>query len=339
MWRSGLKWLFLILGTTIGAGYASGRELWQFFGRESVLAIGLFSLLFMISCFVLLKISYDFQSASYLPILKTLLGKRLTRLYDIMTIVYLFSTTVIMLAGGGATLQSFYVPYWVGIGFIAMLVVFLFFWNIEGILAMNALIIPGLILLLLSILVTYIISEYSGYSLDWQQQSNWPSAFTFTALNILPLVAVIAAIGSKIKHRGEIWIASAGSALILGGLSLLYNQVLVLVENDLMFYEIPLFAILQHYPEIMGIVMTILLWFAIFTTAVSGVFGLISRFYKRFQWPWWILALCLIVPMVPLTAFGFSNLIAFLYPLYGLLNLYLLAAIILYPIAKRHMDD
>ena len=32
MWINGLKWMFLIIGTMIGAGYASGRELWEFFG-------------------------------------------------------------------------------------------------------------------------------------------------------------------------------------------------------------------------------------------------------------------------------------------------------------------
>lgn len=31
MVNSGLKWMFLIIGTTIGAGYASGREIWEFF--------------------------------------------------------------------------------------------------------------------------------------------------------------------------------------------------------------------------------------------------------------------------------------------------------------------
>lgn len=46
MWRRGLQWTALILGATIGAGYVSGRELWQFFGHESGLAIVIFSFLF-----------------------------------------------------------------------------------------------------------------------------------------------------------------------------------------------------------------------------------------------------------------------------------------------------
>lgn len=56
---AGLKWMFLIIGTTIGAGYASGAELWQFFGHESSLAIVLFSLFFRFAVWLLWKLAID----------------------------------------------------------------------------------------------------------------------------------------------------------------------------------------------------------------------------------------------------------------------------------------
>jgi len=339
MFRAGLKWMFLILGTTIGAGYASGRELWEFFGHESVLAIALFACLFATCMHILMKMSYDLQSDDYLPVLEILLGKQLTKLYDIMIIVYLFTTTVVMFAGGGATLEAFQIPYWLGILVIGSLVVILFFWDIKGILAMNTALIPILVTVLLSILILFLTSKKAVFILDWHNQSNWPSAFTFTALNILPLVAVISAVGGKIKHKGEIWIASLGSGAALGGISFLYNQALIEVAQDLIVYEIPLFAILKHYPAMMAFVMILLLWFAIYTTAVSGVFGLISRFQKKIQLPWWLLAFILTMFMLPLTSFGFSTLISVLYPLYGIVNLYLLGAIILHPIAKGRSEN
>lgn len=99
MWSSGFKWMFLIIGTTIGAGYASGRELWQFFGHESGLAIALFACLFAISCIVVMQVSYQKQSKDYLPVLRVIVGKRLTKIYDVMIFLYLFTTTVVMLAG------------------------------------------------------------------------------------------------------------------------------------------------------------------------------------------------------------------------------------------------
>ncbi|MDQ0257576.1 putative membrane protein YkvI [Evansella vedderi] len=327
--------MFLIIGTMIGAGYASGRELWEFFGNESTFAIFLFAILFFICTYVIMKISYEKKSESYIPVLRELMGNRLTKLYDGMIILYLFSTTVIMIAGGGATLQAVHIPYWYGVIIISSLLVLLFVWGINGMTSMNAMIIPVLITFLVGTL--FVFQWTSGFSiqLDFGKQHNWPSAFTFTALNILPLVAVLSAIGNKIQHKGEMFIASLGSAIILGFISLLYNESLLKVAHDVMLYEIPLFAILKNYPYFMVLVMSGLLWAAIYTTAASGILGLCTRVYQYIKLPFWLLAMCLLLLMIPLTTIGFSKLISILYPLYGVLNLYILASILLYPIAHR----
>lgn len=336
MWKSGFKWMFLIMGTTIGAGYASGREIWQFFGPDSVLAIVLFAVLFTICCHVIMSLSYEQRTVHYIPVLESLLGKKLTSIYDAMIVLYLFTTTVIMLAGGGAALEMMKVPYWSGIAIISLLIVCLFLWDIRGMVSMNAFIIPVLITLLVAVLGVFFFSDQSGTSINWHFREKWPSALTFTAFNILSLVAVLSGIGREIKQKGEIWIASIGSGLILGAISLLYNQSLLKVANDMMLYEIPLFAILKHYPYYMVVVMSVLLWGAIYTTAASGVFGLITRMRERLRLPLWLLALVIVLAMVPLTKFGFSAMIAVLYPIYGVLNLYILASILIYPIIKRY---
>ena len=336
MLKSGLKWMFLIMGTTIGAGYASGREIWQFFGKDSGAAILLFSILFIVCCYVIMLISYEHGTEDYLPVLEVLLGRKLTIVYDLMIVLYLFTTTVIMLAGGGAALEILKVPYWIGILLISSLVVLLFFWDIRGMLSMNSFLIPVLIVLLITVLSVFFFSDENRTSFVWNLHEKWPQALTFTAFNILSLVAVLSGVGKKIQHKGEIWIASIGSGMLLAGLSLLYNQSLLKVSNDMMLYEIPLFAILKHYPYYMLVVMSALLWCAIYTTAVSGVFGLVTRGHGLLNWPLWTIAFVIVLLMIPLTRFGFSTLIAILYPIYGVLNLYILSAILIYPIVRRY---
>lgn len=336
MFKAGLKWMFLIMGTMIGAGYASGREIWQFFGYESGLAIILFTILFSTCCYIIMKISFEKKTVHYLPLLEVLLGKKLAGIYDLMVILYLFSVTVVMLAGGGAALEVFYLPFWAGITITVVLLVLLFIWDVQGMVSINAFILPVLVVGLLAALLSFSIKTGQTFLFDWSEQENWPSAFTFTSLNILPLVAVLAAIGKEIKHKGEIWIASIGSGAILGGITFLYNEILTRIASDIVLYEIPLFAILKNHHYMMLVFMSIVLWIAIYTTAASGVVGLATRFRRKTSLPLWCLALLLLVAMVPFTSFGFSTLIAFLYPLYGLLNLYMLAALLLYPIANRY---
>ncbi|MCD5325625.1 MULTISPECIES: YkvI family membrane protein [Pontibacillus] len=339
MIRSGIKWMFLIIGTMIGAGYASGRELWQFFGHESGLAILIFTILFTISCYVILRISFEKKSKHYLPVLRTIVGDHLTFLYDGMIILYLFTTTVIMLAGSGATWQAFHFSYWLGIFAIVVPLILVFIWDIKGILSMNSFILPLLIGGLLYVLILFTVQQELSIFSHLGEQRNWPAAFPFTALNILPLIAVLGAVGSEVRNKGEIWIASVGSGLVLGLISFIYNSSLIQIADDILLYEIPLFAILKHYPYEMFLFISFLLWIAIFTTAASGVLGLITRFRNRLKGPLWFMAACTLFLMLPLTSIGFSTLIKYLYPLYGLLNLYVLSAILLYPFLNRYKID
>jgi uncharacterized membrane protein YkvI len=339
MWRAGFKWMFLIIGTMVGAGYASGLELWQFFGHESGLAIVLFSIMFAICVQVILSISFENKSSHYVPVLRIIVGKHLSGVYDTLILFYLFSTTVVMLAGSGATWQAFHFPYWWGIAMVSILLIFAFFWDIKGILSMNSIVLPLLIGGLLYILVLFTVQQKISLVSDLNEQGNWASAFPFTALNILPLIAVLGAVGGHVKQKGEIWIASIGSAFVLGLISYIYNNSLVHISEELLLYEIPLFAILKFYPYKMFVFISILLWIALFTTALSGTLGIISRIQGMVNMSLWKLAAITVIVMVPFTSFGFSTLIEYLYPLYGLLNLYALSAILLYPIMNRYKND
>lgn len=336
MWQSGFKWMFLIMGTIIGAGYASGRELWEFFGDQSGLAIILFTLVFSISCYIIMKISYEKKSEHFSPVLRMLIGRKLSYFYEVLIVIYLFSTTVVMLAGGGATLEMFHIPYFGGILLFSILLVLLFIWDIKGMISMNAFLIPLLVVGLVSILISFLYMNGQSFSFNLKEQNNWPTAFTFSALNILPLVAVISAIGKEIKSNGEALVASVGSGLVLGTISIIYNESLIQIANKIVLYEIPLFAIIENYPYVLIMFMSFILWAAIYTTAASGLFGLSSRFREKIHLPLWLIAAIILVAMIPFTKFGFAKLVSILYPLYGIANLYLLGAILLYPITNRY---
>ncbi|WP_284140655.1 MULTISPECIES: hypothetical protein [unclassified Virgibacillus] len=332
MWKSGFKWMFLIIGTTIGAGYASGRELWEFFGHESGLAIMLFVLFFSISCTVIMHISYRLQSQEYRSVLREIVGDKLTGIYDVMIFLYLYTTTVVMLSGSGATGQAFNYSYWWGISIMVVALVILFMKDIGGLLSINQIILPVLLTGLLYVLLQFTYDQELSLFSHWHEQRNWLAAFPFTALNILPLIAVLGAIGNKVESKKEIWIACIGSGAILGIISYIYNNSLIQIADELLLYEIPLFAILKHYPIQMLILMTVLLWFAIFTTAAAGIMGIVTRIHSFFRVPLWVLVFLTLLTMIPLTTLGFSTLIGYIYPVYGVLNLYVLTRLLLFPV-------
>ncbi|HZW68971.1 MAG TPA: hypothetical protein VFF20_10310 [Pseudogracilibacillus sp.] len=335
MWRAGFKWMFLIIGTTIGAGYASGRELWQFFGHESGLAILLYVIFFTVCCYVIMHVSYVRQSTDYLPVLRDIIGHRLSGFYDMMILIYLFTTTVVMIAGSGATGQTFNVSYWWGVIFIAAALIIVFWRDINILLSLNEYLIPILIIGLFFVLVLFTFDQKLALFSHWHEQANWMAAFPFTALNILPLIAVLGAIGSKVRTKKEIWVACLGSGLVLGVLSYIYNNSLIQIADEILLYEIPLFAILKNYSLKLISLMTILLWLAIFTTAAAGMLGIVTRLQTFINLPFLSLVIVVLLPMIPLTTIGFSTLVNYLYPAYGILNLYVLTRLLLFPIWNR----
>ena len=339
MWRAGFKWMFLIIGTTIGAGYASGRELWQFFGAESSLAILLFGLLFTFCTAIVMHLSHKQKTSDYLPLLRTVVGRKMAVFYDWMILFYLGTVIVVMIAGSGATGQAFNFSYWWGVAFIAVALIVLFIRGINGIVALNSLLLPLLLVGLVFILIRFLIDQDVSFLADWRKQGNWISAFPFTALNILPLLAVLGAVGKEIKTRGEIFVASIGSGVILCIISYIYNVGLMEIADEMLLFEIPLFAILQHYPASMLLFISILLWFAIFTTAASGVLGIVSRVQSWLKQPMWVLAALLVLLSVPLTTFGFAALVNYTYPIYGVLNLYVLIRLLLYPLWRNKEQE
>lgn len=339
MWSAGFKWMFLIIGTAIGAGYASGREIWQFFGYESGLAIFLFSIFFTISIAVIMTLSRRLATVDYLPLLDRIVGKRIAPLYDLMIFFYLFTVTVVMIAGSGATGQAFHLSYWWGVVLMAIALVVLFIKGINGILATNSLLLPLLLSGLVYVLIVFLAKQDAAVVADWQNQGNWAASFPFTALNVLPLLAVLGAVGKEIETKGEILIASIGSGAILGIVSFIYNTALIEIADEMLLYEIPLFAILQDFPPSMFMMMSALLAFAIFTTAASSILGIVSRAQRYVGMPMWMLAAVVVLCSVPLTTFGFAALVKYTYPAYGILNLYVLTRLLLYPLWRKKDDS
>src|SRR5690625_1353670 len=334
MIRGSLNWTFLIVGTVIGAGYASGRELWQFFGSESGLAILLFTFIFSLSCYSIMMISYKKQSKHYATILPEIVGLKLKGFYDVFILFYLLATTIVMVAGSGAVGEIFNLSQWWGILLLLISILLVFSFKIEGFLVINKLLIPILILGLLSTLLLFIFDEKIPIFNPLEGQANWFAAFPFTSLNILPLIAVLGAIGDKIRTKEEIIISSICSGAILGGLTYLYNSSLIHLADRMNDYEIPLFNILENYSTSLLLVITLILWLAIFTTAASNMVGITTRLQRVLPFRFFTIVCLTLIVIVPISKVGFSTLIHYLYPAYGLLNLYVLSKLLIYPIIK-----
>ncbi|MGD9678389.1 MAG: hypothetical protein AB7V16_08600 [Vulcanibacillus sp.] len=332
---NGLKLGILIIGTTIGAGFASGREVWEFFssyGVKSTTGIFIFMAINTITSICIVSISYKHKTSNYYELLVVIMGRKLAKIFDIVIFFYLLSVSVVMFAGSGATLEQWNFPFVIGIIVLAIAIWIIIISGVEGLIKINVLFIPLLLIVILYVTYQYVflIPNYSGGHI----RSNlkvWPSAITYSALNAISLLGVLSTIGNKIKSRIEIFIGGIFGGLSLGVVALMLNLSILKVEY-VQQYEIPLFSLISKDKMFLLLIASITIWLAIYTTALSNIYSLVTRIQNR----WTNLStskitFIIILIIAPLSFFGFSILVNILYPLYGVISLYLMATILLYP--------
>ena len=332
--KEGIVLGLTIVGTTIGAGFASGRELWEFFssyGLQSYLGIIIAMILFALSSIYIVWISRKHATDNYYEVLLVLIGKPLARVFDGFIFLYLFSGSVIMFAGSGATFAQWDLPYIYGVLGLAIAVWLVLLGDINGLMKINSLLIPILVGVLLLITFNYAAnnSSFTGEYLN-SHLKVWPSAITYAALNVISLLGVLSTMGKKITSTSGMILGGVFAAVILGIVAIMINSSLLKVSY-VQQYEIPLFSLIPANEQLLKVLTTIILWFAIYTTVLSNTHGLVHRIQKRLKYSSGVLSIFVIVSMLPLTFIGFSTLVNILYPLYGVLNLYILSVIILYP--------
>jgi len=101
------------VGVTVGAGFASGQEILQFFvsfGRIGLVGVVVATLGFMFLTMALAVMGQRLAATSHKEVALKLMGPHLGRVFDWAITVFLFAVTVVMVAGGGSLLHQ-----WLGL--------------------------------------------------------------------------------------------------------------------------------------------------------------------------------------------------------------------------------
>jgi uncharacterized membrane protein YkvI len=132
--RDCIKIACVIIGTVIGAGFASGQEIVQFFTiftERSLWGVIISGLLFCVISICVLDYVYIKKIQNYKELLEDIRYKPLTAGIRYLSLIFLAATFIIMTAGTGAYFYEYYkVPYVVGSGIMAILCMVVFMFNL-----------------------------------------------------------------------------------------------------------------------------------------------------------------------------------------------------------------
>ena len=315
----------VIIGALIGAGFASGQEIFSFFyiyGKNGIYGILIMSILIGIFIYKSLKIIYQKQVYNYNDFLNLFIKNTKIRNVILWIVnVLLLVSFYIMVAGFGAYFeQEIGINRIIGSIVLNLLCVIVFFSNIKGVLKASNLIVPFLIFFIFFIGIKNIVQIRT---IDFYQiKNNWIlSMLIYNSYNFILLMPVLISLKKQITKEKNIKKVSILVTIIILILSisiffLLLNANIKEIENQ----EMPIVYIISNYFNKYKKIYAFIVLASIFTTAISVGIGFLQNISKNSNsYPQFVLFMC--ITSLLMSNIGFSKLLNFIYPVFGYIGI------------------
>lgn len=325
-----LKVVFVIIGTLIGAGFASGQEVYLFFfsyGMKGLIGILISSIIIGVVIYSTFNILNKYKINTYKDFLNILIPKntKLKIIANFIINIFILITFFIMIAGFGAYFeQEIGINRLVGSLILAIITFIVFMTSIKVVVKVNELIVPILIGFIFIIGIISIknihILNLENYVIRTNYTNFALSAVLYSSYNSILLIPVLITLNNYVKNKKQIFYISFISAIVTILLSVIIFLLLVRVDVDISKLEMPVVYVVSNMFKILRYIYGVIILGSIFTTAISlGVSFLQNTAKNKKGYTQISIIMC--ITSVIISKFGFSNLVSLLYPIFGYLGL------------------
>lgn len=342
--KENLKLIFQVstvfIGTIVGAGLASGKEITQFFtqyGIKSFIGIMGCGIFYIIMGSIISKISIHHKLDSYSDVINLISPNLVGKLTGFITTLFLISSASIILAGSGALIEQFFgIPRIIGSLIMICISLFFLLKGTDGLIEVNSFIVPGLVTTITLITILYFcfskdtVSMNNILSFEPKRSGIFLSTLLYAGYNTLSASGVIVPLSNQIKKPKIMFLGILIGALGLTLLCSMINLLLTVNQPYIYKYEIPLLFVANRFGNIIQAVLLMIIWLEMFSTEVSDIYSICKTLEQSFNIKFKKSIFIVITIALVISQFGFGNLITKLYPLFGLLSLLFISQCIFY---------
>lgn len=324
-----LKIAFTYIGTVVGAGFATGREILQFFtqyGKWGVLTILLTTILLMWLGTKMMLLAHRIKAASYEDLNRHLFGDSFGQWLSLFTLIVLIGVNSVMLAGAGSVfVEHLGMNYQIGLWFTLIGTFVLLRRGIEGVMQLNTVVVPMMILLSIAIIASTASSpsamRFITITADKSLFTTWASPLLYTAFNLSMAQAVLVPIGGHTESRRTIiWGGIIGGAGI-GFMLMAAHFALSAFMPGIGQFDIPMGSIAAQLGTAIQLFYIVLIFMEIFSTFVADVYGVTLQLKQRINIQPYVISITVLMICYVTSQFGFSSLLSVLYPTFGVFSL------------------
>lgn len=338
--KNSLKIGSAFIGIIVGAGFASGQEILQYFtsfGYLGTLAAILATALFAYMGMSLTRLGSRMKTTSHKEAVYGIGGKVGGFIMDAIIILTLFGVGVVMIAGAGSIFsQQFGLPGVLGNTVMALIVMGTIMLNVQKIIAIIGSITPFLVVMVIGLAIYSLLTMDASFAtlhpIAKEQDaalSNWfYSAINYVSFNIAVGASMAIVMGGvetdeKVAARGGL-IGGLG----LGVLIILSHLAIFSTVDKVGDSDMPILQMANDISPILGVFISLILFAMIYNTAVSMLFSFTARFAelgtKRFN----ITVVIVVILAYSLSFRGFTELVSEFYPVIGFLGMFLVVSLV-----------
>lgn len=326
-----IKIALVIIGALIGAGFASGQEIYLFFfsyGKRGIFGIAVSAILLGIIIYKTMIIIKKNKITTYKEFLLSIVPEKWRRekvleIINIIINIFILITFYIMIAGfGGYLAETIKIPQIIGSSILAIMCVIIMSKETKGIVKVSEIIVPILIVFIVVIGVYIVISTNVANKIEQMNiinGSSWlVSGVLYASYNTILLIPVLISVNNIIDRRE----VSKTSIVITFMIFLLATAVFVSmlkIDVNIKRIEMPVSYVISTQLPKLKVLYGIVILTSILTTAISLIAGLMQNVKEKNNKK---IMLCLIcISSIFISQIGFSALINFLYPIFGYIGI------------------
>ncbi|QTC00630.1 hypothetical protein JYG33_03945 [Alcaligenes sp. SORT26] len=329
------------VGVVVGAGFASGQEILQFFssfGYWGLLGGVVSGLCFTVLGMAVGELSQVSVSHSFKEGLYLICGPRLGVVVDIMITFFMYAIAVVMFAGGGSLMeQQWGVPAEYGSIAVMLITVLIVFLRVDRVMAFIGSVTPILVLMVIFLCIY----SWNTRGLPLQEldviahtkpqgAGHWlVGSLLYVSYNMVVGAPFLMIAGAQATSRRNALLGGLVGGLLLGFLIVLISAGVFGRIDTIGSAALPMLMLATEQSKLLGTIMSVVIFAMILTTSVGVLYSFSARILppntRKFNIG---TAIAGVLGLVG-AKIGFINLVGTVYPFFGYLGFVLMAWILI----------
>lgn len=327
--KNRIKIIMVIIGTLIGAGFASGREIYLFFvkyGARGIIGIAISSILASTIIYNTLKKIKENEISNYPKLLAIINNKhpKVNLFISWVVNTFLLISFYIMIAGFSAYCNQNYNIEKIFSSIIFVLICYCVFnKSVKGILKINEILVPFLIIFIFYLGIKnapYLLETKAKIDIETIKEGWLIQSILYISYNSIILIPVLTTLKKYIKTKDDIKFISIISGILIFVLASIIYGLLLRGQWYIKELDLPLFVVVLQFGKIFQYLYSFVIVISIFTSAISIGYSFLENINKTKK-NYFIALNFMCISGIFIAPIGFSKLLEILYPFFGFLGL------------------